>query len=47
MASAEATKTAEIASEDLVNHVADDKATTAVKRYFTIPVRDPFEELEW
>src|SRR5918911_5430789 len=47
MASAEATKTAEIAPEELVNQVADEKATTAVKRYFTIPGRDPFEELEW
>src|SRR3954452_19293497 len=47
MASAEATKTAEIAPEELVNQVADEKANSAVKRYFTIPGRDPFEELEW
>jgi ribonucleoside-diphosphate reductase alpha chain len=47
MASAEGIETAKIATEELVNTVADDKASTAVRRYFTIPGRDPFEELEW
>jgi ribonucleoside-diphosphate reductase alpha chain len=47
MASAEATKTAEIAPEELVNTVADERQNAAVKRFFTIPGRDPFEELEW
>jgi ribonucleoside-diphosphate reductase alpha chain len=32
---------------ELQNTVADEQATAAVKRYFTIPGRDPFEELEW
>jgi ribonucleoside-diphosphate reductase alpha chain len=47
MASAEGTQQAAAATEEYVNTVADDKASTAVKRYFTIPGRDPFEELEW
>src|SRR5256714_1714375 len=47
MASAEGTKTAAAATEEYVNTVADKKAGAAVKRYFTIPGRDPFEELEW
>ena len=29
------------------NRVADEKATLGVRRYFTIPGRDPFEEVEW
>src|SRR5213079_3127248 len=32
---------------EYVNTVADKTAGAAVKRYFTIPGRDPFEELEW
>src|SRR5437660_4168054 len=47
MASAEGTQNAEVATEDYVNTVADKTAGAAVKRYFTIPGRDPFEELEW
>jgi ribonucleotide reductase alpha subunit len=47
MASAEGTENAAISTEELVNTVADDRASTGVKRYFTIPGRDPFEELEW
>jgi ribonucleoside-diphosphate reductase alpha chain len=47
MASAQATNTAEIAPEELVNTVADERQNAAVKRFFTIPGRDPFEELEW
>src|SRR5438874_2273209 len=47
MAAAEGTESAAVATEEYVNTVADDKASTAVKRYFTIPGRDPFEELEW
>jgi ribonucleoside-diphosphate reductase alpha chain len=47
MASAEGTQQAAATTEEYVNTVADDKASTAVKRYFTIPGRDPFEELEW
>src|SRR5216110_3683502 len=47
MASAEGTQKAETATEEYVNAVADKTAGAAVKRYFTIPGRDPFEELEW
>src|SRR5881409_3760885 len=47
MASAEGTQNAAVATEEYVNKVADKTAGTAVKRYFTIPGRDPFEELEW
>src|SRR5439155_17747558 len=44
MASAEV---AEITEEQLVNAVADAEASLAVRRYFTIPGRDPFDEIEW
>src|SRR5215510_12200975 len=47
MASAEGTQNAAIATDEYVNKVADETAGAAVKRYFTIPGRDPFEELEW
>src|SRR6266513_2788734 len=47
MASAAETQTVEIADQELVNTVADEQASAAVKRFFTIPGRDPFEELEW
>src|SRR3954469_20579009 len=47
MASAEGTQNAAVATEEYVNTVADKTAGAAVKRYFTIPGRDPFEELEW
>src|SRR5438094_5038918 len=44
MASAEV---AEITEEQLVNTVVDETASLAVRRYFTIPGRDPFDEIEW
>src|SRR6059036_1044100 len=47
MASAEGTQNAAVATEEYVNKVADKTAGAAVKRFFTIPGRDPFEELEW
>jgi ribonucleoside-diphosphate reductase alpha chain len=47
MASAAETQTVEIADQELVNTVADEQASAAVRRFFTIPGRDPFEELEW
>src|SRR5947207_174592 len=47
MASAEGTQNTATATEEYVNTVADRTAGAAVKRYFTIPGRDPFEELEW
>ena len=48
MASAARTGTAPvIEAEALVNSVADAARTCGVKRYFTIPGRDPFDEIEW
>ncbi|MBV8396380.1 MAG: vitamin B12-dependent ribonucleotide reductase, partial [Actinobacteria bacterium] len=46
-ASAQHEKTVEINAEELVNTVAREDATLAVRRYFTIPGRDPFDEIEW
>ncbi len=37
----------EIAPEALVNSVVKPDATLAVRRFFTIPGRDPFDEIEW
>ena len=37
----------QIASAELVNKVAREDASLAVRRYFTIPGRDPFDEIEW
>src|SRR5262245_45332469 len=36
-----------IEAEALRNSVADAARTCGVKRYFTIPGRDPFDEIEW
>src|SRR5438874_5098680 len=47
MASAKQTQTAETPAEALENAVADATASVAVRRFFTIPGRDPFEEVEW
>jgi ribonucleoside-diphosphate reductase alpha chain len=47
MASAKQVQTAETPVEELVNRVANEAAHTAVRRFFTIPGRDPFEEIEW
>jgi ribonucleoside-diphosphate reductase alpha chain len=33
--------------EQVENTVVQEDATVAVKRYFTIPGRDPFDEIEW
>src|SRR5438046_10630113 len=35
------------AAEPAANTVVDDGKTLGVRRYFTIPGRDPFEEVEW
>src|ERR671925_1467083 len=35
------------APEEIVNSVVDEEASVAPRRYFTIPGRDPFEEVEW
>src|SRR5439155_914698 len=42
-----AMETVEITDEQLQNAVAPASANVAVKRFFTIPGRDPFEEIEW
>src|ERR1700693_2166882 len=47
MATAKQAKTEETPVEEIQNKVADDAASVAVRRYFTIPGRDPFEEIEW
>ena len=47
MASANETKTAEATVETTENRVVDEDASVAVRRYFTIPGRDPFDEIEW
>ncbi|HET9938313.1 MAG TPA: vitamin B12-dependent ribonucleotide reductase, partial [Gaiella sp.] len=33
--------------EEYVNSVLDEEASVAPRRYFTIPGRDPFDEIEW
>src|SRR5215510_549503 len=40
-------KPAETALDEVTNEVVDGARNVAVKRYFTIPGRDPFEEVEW
>jgi ribonucleoside-diphosphate reductase alpha chain len=34
-------------TEEIQNVVVDQAATLGVRRYFTIPGRDPFDEIEW
>ena len=43
----QAPQTQEVEHEEFVNSVLDDKAGVAPRRYFTIPGRDPFDEIEW
>src|SRR5687767_11257965 len=40
-------KTVEITETQLENTVVDAERHAGVRRYFTIPGRDPFEEIEW
>src|SRR3954449_11974603 len=47
MASARQLDTVEIADEQLANTVVEDSAGLGVRRFFTIPGRDPFDEVEW
>ena len=48
MASAERTTTAPVITDEaLANAVADAARNAGVRRYFTIPGRDPFDEIEW
>ena len=46
MASVEHTTTDQ-ATAEVVNTVIDEEAKLGVRRYFTIPGRDPFDEIEW
>jgi ribonucleoside-diphosphate reductase alpha chain len=36
-----------VTGDEIVNTVVDEEASVAPRRYFTIPGRDPFEEVEW
>src|SRR5689334_1412858 len=47
MASTKASAAAETAVAEIVNTVVEDGASVGVERFFTIPGRDPFEEVEW
>jgi ribonucleoside-diphosphate reductase alpha chain len=47
MASVEEQQQVEIAPEELVNAVAEEDATLAVRRRFSLEGRDPFDEVEW
>src|SRR3954468_924492 len=47
MASAKQAQTADTALDDVVNEVVDAAQNVALKRFFTIPGRDPFDEVEW
>jgi ribonucleoside-diphosphate reductase alpha chain len=47
MASVEQEKTIDQAAEEVVNRVVDEEARLGVRRFFTIPGRDPFDEIEW
>ena len=39
--------TGEAIEQEIVNTVVDGEASVAPRRFFTIPGRDPFEEIEW
>src|ERR671938_1581684 len=47
MATAKETQTQQTAADEVTNIVVDDGANLGVRRYFTIPGRDPFDEIEW
>src|SRR6187431_1983294 len=47
MASARQLETVEIADEQLKNTVVEESAGLGVRRFFTIPGRDPVDEIEW
>src|SRR3954464_7512205 len=47
MASAKEIAAVELTEEQLTNVVADDNAGLGVRRFFTIPGRDPFDEIDW
>ena len=43
----EAPQVTEVTPDEIVNTVVRDEASVAPRRYFTIPGRDPFDEVEW
>ncbi len=47
MASVEQIQGSETATDEVVNTVVEEGARLGVKRFFTIPGRDPFDEIEW
>jgi ribonucleoside-diphosphate reductase alpha chain len=47
MASTKASASVPITADEVVNVVENDAASVGVDRFFTIPGRDPFEEVEW
>jgi ribonucleoside-diphosphate reductase alpha chain len=47
MASVEEKRGTSTATEEVVNSVVDEAARLGVRRFFTIPDRDPFDEIEW
>src|SRR3982074_2042442 len=47
MATAKEIETQAAAKAPAENPVVDETASLAVRRYFTIPGRDPFDEIEW
>jgi ribonucleoside-diphosphate reductase alpha chain len=47
MASVEQISGTDTAAEEVVNTVVEEGARLGVKRFFTIPGRDPFDEIEW
>src|SRR5215469_14955732 len=47
MASVEQVPSSEQATGEVVNTVVEEGARLGVKRFFTIPGRDPFDEIEW
>ena len=47
MASVEQIQSSETTADEVVNTVVDEGARLGVRRFFTIPGRDPFDEIEW
>jgi ribonucleoside-diphosphate reductase alpha chain len=47
MASVDQTQSTDQTTEEVVNSVVDEAARLGVRRFFTIPGRDPFDEIEW
>src|SRR3954451_22438411 len=47
MASVDRTEATDQATEEVVNAVVSEEARLGVRRFFTIPGRDPFDEIEW